>query len=133
MLHDSITISDLLQVMAFITMMVARLAGKIAGSSGYPLGISGTDADLTLTMVVYAYFLISIIQIIGICTNDNSPMQDTLFALCGFVLYLSIGAKTAAYAGDGSTSLNALAAMCILTSFVYLADTVLLLLKLKES
>ena len=120
--------------MAFITMMVARLAGKDAfGNSGYPLGILGTDAGLTLTMVVYAYFLISIIQIIGICTNDNSPMQDTLFALCGFVLYLSIGAKTAAYASDGATSLNALAAMCILTSFVYLADTVLLLLKLKES
>ena len=109
-------------------MMVARL-----GNSGSPLGIGGTDAGLTLQMVVYAYFLISIIQIIGICTNDNSPMQDTLFALCGFVLYLSIGAKTAAWAADNMTEHNALAAMCILTSFVYLADTVLLLLKLKES
>ena len=117
--------------MSFITMMVARLAGKDALGNHLPLGIGGTDAGLTLTMVVYAYFLISIIQILGICTNDNSPMQDTLFALCGFVLYLAMGSKTAA--AHGGANYNALAAMCILTSFVYLADTVLSLLKLKES
>ena len=60
--------------MSFITMMVARLAGNDALGNHGPLGIGGIDAGLTLTMVVYAYFLISIIQILGICTNDNSPM-----------------------------------------------------------
>ena len=117
--------------MSFITMMVARLAYRDGFGNNGPLTIAGLDANLTLVMVVYAYFLISIIQILGICTNDNSPMQDTLFALCGFVLYLAIGSKTAH--DHGGTAYNALAAMCILTSFVYLADTVLSLLKLKES
>ena len=117
--------------MSFITMMVARLANRDGFGNNGPLAIGGIDAGLTLVMVVYAYFLISIIQILGICTNDNSPMQDTLFALCGFVLYLAIGSKTAH--DHGGTAYNALAAMCILTSFVYLADTVLSLLKLKES
>ena len=111
--------------------MVARLAYRDGFGNNGPLTIAGLDANLTLVMVVYAYFLISIIQILGICTNDNSPMQDTLFALCGFVLYLAIGSKTAH--DHGGTAYNALAAMCILTSFVYLADTVLSLLKLKES
>ena len=119
------------QAMSFITMMVARLAYRDGFGNNGPLTIAGLDANLTLVMVVYAYFLISIIQILGICTNDNSPMQDTLFALCGFVLYLAIGSKTAH--DHGGTAYNALAAMCILTSFVYLADTVLSLLKLKES
>ena len=132
MVHQSrLVLMWIFQAMSFITMMVARLAGNDALGNHGPLGIGGIDAGLTLTMVVYAYFLISIIQILGICTNDNSPMQDTLFALCGFVLYLAMGSKTAA--AHGGANYNALAAMCILTSFVYLADTVLSLLKLKES
>ena len=117
--------------MTFITMMVARLAG----GSGTQLVIYWTDANITLQMVVYAFFLICIVQIIGICYNDNSLMQDFLFALCGFALYLSIGIKTVVLFGghNSATEEKALASMCIITSIAYLVEFVLLILKLKES
>ena len=61
--------------MTFITMMVARLAGP----NGSPLGaLGGTDANLTMHLVVYGYFFITLIQIIGILTNDRSPVQVLL-------------------------------------------------------
>ena len=131
-------------------MMVARLAG----TNGSPLGTGGgTDADLTMNLVVYGYFLITLIQIIGILTNDRSPMQvryswytifskynfpfqNTLFALCGFCLYLGVGSKIASVVNKlpGKQPDQAgLASMCILTSFVYLIDLVFCLKTLKDS
>ena len=63
-------------------------------------------------------------------------------ALCGFCLYLGVGAKTAAYThqndyelgvADVKTAFAGLAAMCILTSLVYLVDFVFSLVNLKKS
>ena len=62
--------------------------------------------------------------------------------LCGFGLYLGVGAKTAAYThqndyilegNDVKTAYAGLAAMCILTSLVYLVDFVFSLVNLKKS
>ena len=63
-------------------------------------------------------------------------------ALCGFCLYLGIGAKTAAYTHQNDHMLEdydvkaayaGLATMCILTSLVYLVDFVFSLVNLKKS
>ena len=62
--------------------------------------------------------------------------------LCGFGLYLGVGAKTAAYThqndyelgvADVKAAFAGLAAMCILTSLVYLVDFVFSLVNLKNN
>ena len=140
-----------MQGMTFITMMVARLAGP--NGSNLNSGGGGTDADITLDLVVYGYFFITIVQILGILANDRSPiqvnkwygmffrkytlqLQNTLFALCGFCLYISIGSKIASWVHDSMAKHPdhaGLASMCILTSFVYLIDLVFCLKTLKDS
>ena len=57
--------------MAFITMMVARLGGTNAN----PLGLPTFDGDLFLIMVIYAYFFIALVQLLGIFGGDRSPLQ----------------------------------------------------------
>ena len=63
-------------------------------------------------------------------------------AICGFILYLSVGAKTAAVTHENAESLEladqkaaygGLASMCILTSLVYLVDFVFSLINLKNA
>ena len=70
-------------------------------------------------------------------------------ALCGFLLFLGIGGKTAAYTHENAdywdsilisgTDLDwkaqyaGLASMCILTSLVYLVDVVFSLINLKNA
>ena len=65
--------------MAFITMMVARLAlgsVEIDGETYHPsMGLDTTDATLTLNMVVYGFFMIAIIQLLGIFGGDRAPLQ----------------------------------------------------------
>ena len=56
--------------MAFITMMVARLGGTNAS----PLGLA-SDGGLFLIMVIYAYFFIALVQLLGIFGGDRSPLQ----------------------------------------------------------
>eukprot|EP00093_Oithona_nana_P008764 08764.XXX_268680_269092_1 [CDS] Oithona nana genome sequencing. len=75
--------------MAFITMMVARLGGTNAS----PLGLTTIDGVLFLNMVIYAYFFIALVQLLGIFGGDRSPLQDFVFALCGFLFYLGAGGK----------------------------------------
>ena len=144
-------------------MMVARLASvqePITGATVRPvIGLDTVDANITLQLVVYGFFLIAIVQLIGIFGGDKSPLQvapksfthftfynnifqDVVLALLGFVLYLSIGAKVAAVTAEGNplspvVLLDAKAAyagcasMCILTSLVYLVDLVFSLINLK--
>merc|ERR1711976_577471 len=100
------------------------------------MGLDTVDATLTLKLVVYGFFLIAIVQLIGIFGGDKSPLQDALLALLGFVLYLSIGAKTAAVTAkvlNGDSAYAGCASMCILTSLVYLVDFVFSLINLKNA
>ena len=55
--------------MSFITMMVARLA------AGGAMGLDTVDAKLTFQLVVYGFFMIAIVQLIGIFGGDKSPLQ----------------------------------------------------------
>ena len=61
-----------------------------------------------------------------------------MFGLCGFTLYFSVGAKTAASfrydfgfgLKDQAAAYGGFASMCILTSLVYLVDVVFSLVKI---
>ena len=68
-----------LKGMAFITMMVARLAlgaVTINGETMHPaMGLGTTDATITLQMVVYGFFMIAIVQLLGIFGGDRAPLQ----------------------------------------------------------
>ena len=55
--------------MSFITMMVARLA------AGGAMVLDTVDATLTFQLVVFGFFLIAIVQLIGIFGGDKSPLQ----------------------------------------------------------
>ena len=68
--------------------------------------------------------------------------KDLVFALCGFILYLAVGAKVAAYTYENSYVLDladitpayrSLASMCILTSIVHLVDVVFSAINLKRA
>ena len=68
--------------MAFITMMIARLAGKDATGDPTSLGIipeslddNVLDANIFLVMVIYGYFFIALVQLVGIFGGDRSPLQ----------------------------------------------------------
>ena len=59
-----------------------------------------------------------------------------LFALCGFLLYLGVGAKMASMVDKSllkQPDHAGLASMCILTSIVYLIDLIFCLKTLKDS
>ena len=61
-------------------------------------------------------------------------IQEVILALCGFFFYFGIGVGMAVVS-DRFSGLNvprALAAMCIITSFVYLADFIFGIINLKN-
>merc|ERR1712062_958622 len=94
--------------MAFITMMVARMAyGKNIGDNFTPISFDDVDSTITLWMVVYGFLLIAVVQLLGTFGGSN-PLQDTLMAFCGFGLYLGVGAKTAAYTHQNEFELGVL-------------------------
>ena len=55
------------QGLAFVTMMVHRLASAIGGDS--------TDDWTFVAFVVYSFFFIVLVQLIGILLGDRSPIQ----------------------------------------------------------
>ena len=127
--------------MAFITMMVHRMAaGKNIMGNFMPIEFpaDSTNSNITLWMVVYGFLLIAVVQLLGTFGGSNS-LQDSLMAFCGFGLYLGVGAKTAAFTHqtdfifEKKSAYAGFAAMCILTSLVYLADFVFSLVHLKNN
>ena len=66
-------------------MMIARLAGKDTAGDPTSLGIlpdadgvtieDTVNANLFLVMVIYGYFFISLVQLLGIFGGDRSPLQ----------------------------------------------------------
>ena len=62
-------------------MMVARLGlgsvtNPVTDETVYPpMGLDTVDATLTLNMVVYGFFMIAIIQLLGIFGGDRAPLQ----------------------------------------------------------
>ena len=62
--------------MAFITMMVARMAyGKNITETFIPISLDSIDSTITLWMVVYGFLLIAVIQLLGTFGGSN-PLQE---------------------------------------------------------
>ena len=61
--------------MAFITMMVARMAyGKDIGDNFIPISFGGADSvnsTIALWMVVYGFLLIAVVQLLGTFGGSN--------------------------------------------------------------
>jgi len=79
------------------------------------------------TMTSAGYFYITIILMIGIVLGDNARMSLFLFNLFGFFFFIAIGSEQIDIAGQhsqGKHTANGMGAMAILTSFVFLIDTV---------
>merc|ERR1712008_369350 len=92
-------------VMTFITMVLAR-----CGYEGNPLGF-GDDSDSAYfgVMVVYGFFFLT---------------MNITVTMCGFIFYLAVGSSLLSTPVIKEiTEEQALGAMCILTAFVFLADT----------
>lgn len=68
-----------LKGMAFITMMVARLAPYKSPltyeTESLPIRLETVDATITLQMVVYGFVMIALVQLLGIFGGDRAPLQ----------------------------------------------------------
>jgi len=113
-------------VATFILMLLYRVPNCYWGVNMLFLDVDGTSfAD----MVYYGSFFICILQILSILGKDKSPILDVLLAAFGSLFFLSIGAKIIDiwrpvvmknYGCFGNA--QALGALSILTSFLYLGD-----------
>jgi len=86
------------------------------------------ENDLVFGIMTSAgYFYITIILMVGIVLGDNARMSLFLFNLFGFLFFIAIGSEQIDIAGhhsQGKHTANGMGAMAILTSFVFLVDTV---------
>merc|ERR1712038_1131964 len=85
-------------------------------------------------MTTVGYWFITIVLMIGLLLGDRPKMTILLFNIFGFLFFLSIGSEQIArYRGrEGKHTANGMGAMAILTSIVYLVDSVFSLLDLKN-
>jgi len=86
------------------------------------------ENDLVFGIMTSAgYFYITIILMAGIVLGDNARISLFLFNLFGFLFFIAIGSEQIDIAGQhsqGKHTANGMGAMAILTSFVFLVDTV---------
>merc|ERR1712062_25994 len=77
-------------------------------------------------MTTLGYWFITIVLMIGLLLGDRPKMTILLFNVFGFLFFLSIGSEQIArYRGkEGKHTANGMGAMAILTSIVYLVDSV---------
>merc|ERR1719219_1578743 len=119
-------------VFAFITLIIGR-----AGNDGDPSGVACGDVDglyddLSFAyMVIYGFFFFLLLQIISIVFGDKPTVLNVLTALCGFIFYLAVGGNLLHCKYLGSVE-KGFGAMSILTGFIFGADTVISVLKLRK-
>merc|ERR1711997_1108843 len=86
-------------------------------------------------MTTVGYWFITIVLMIGLILGDRPKMTILLFNIFGFLFFLSMGSEQIArYRGreEGKHTAKGMGAMAILTSFVYLVDSVFSFLDLKN-
>merc|ERR1719418_123887 len=108
--------------LAFVTMMVLRCSNATGGDS--------RDDSTFVGFVVYSFFFIVLVQLIGILLGDRSPIQDAVYALTGAIFYVAAGGAFLDAANNDAG--NGLGAMCIITGAVFLVDTAFALISLKK-
>merc|ERR1711892_916076 len=88
------------------------------------------------TMTSTGYLLFIIIIMLGMMMGDKMPFTLILFNFFGFLFYIAMGSEQIdAYHGaqQGKSMARGMGAMSILTSFVFLVDTVFTVLDLRSS
>merc|ERR1712112_786941 len=114
--------------LAFVTLMVHR--------EGEP-NVSNMSSDdiLFSTFVIYSFFFIVLVQLLGILLGDKSPVQDVIYAITGAIFYVAAGAAVLdgknAFGGPNDAS-KGLGSMAIITGAVFVVDTGFALLSLKN-
>merc|ERR1712150_69968 len=113
-------------VATFVLMLLYRVPNCYWGVNMLYLDLDGTSfAD----MLYYGSFFVCILQILSILGKDKSPILDFLLAAFGSLFFLAMGAKIIDvwrpavmrnYGCFGNA--QALGALSILTSFLYLCD-----------
>jgi len=87
------------------------------------------------SFTVVGYFFINIILLVGVLAGDGSNIIMCLFNIFGFLLFLSLGSEQIDiykhHTGDKSMAYG-MGSMAILTSFIYLADSIFLLLDIHQ-
>jgi len=78
-------------------------------------------------MTSVGYFFITIILMVGIIMGDKQKFTLVLFNFFGFLFYIAMGSEQIdVYKGaaQGGAKARAMGSMAIITSFVFLVDTV---------
>merc|ERR1712141_504579 len=87
--------------LTFICLMLYRIETcktvnnvEVCFSLGY--ASNSVDAGYLANLACVGFFFISLVQIISTLLGDKTPIQDILFALCGFFFFIGSGSKGAA-------------------------------------
>jgi len=104
--------------------------------AGLPSYAERPENDLVFGVMTSAgYFLITIVLMIGVVMGDRQKYTMFLFNFFGFLFYVAMGSEQIdAYkdAPQGGPKARAMGSMAILTSFVFLVDTVFNVLAIKN-
>ena len=93
--------------------------------------VDDENADAFAYMVVFGYFYILIVQMIGILLGEEMNVQNLIYIGMAFIFFLALGAtqiaKTKQMKNNGvdykDGNRMAMGSLCIITSLIYLADT----------
>lgn len=119
---------------AFIVFMIFRLGNSgdaLHWGFGLLVPTERSENDLIMGILTSTgYFLIIFVLMIGIAMGDKSKISMFIFNLFGFLFYIGMGSseiyiyRSQNRPADNEHKANAMGAMAILTSFVFLVDMV---------
>merc|ERR1712062_957490 len=109
--------------LTFVTLMVYREA--TIGS------LMSIDDGYFTGFVIFAFFYIVLVQLLGVLFGDKSPIQDVIYAVSGAIFYIAAGGVIldSSYLNDGAKGLGS---MAIITGGVFIVDAAFALLSLKK-
>jgi len=128
-----------LQILVFIVFMLTRFGG----GDGEMIEVGENEdknAEAFAYMVVFGYFYILIVQLIGIALGEEMNVQNLIYTCMGFIFFLSVGSvqigKTRTLnkyeTVEKKSNRMAMGSISILTGFVFLGDTIFTVYQVKK-
>merc|ERR1719347_95251 len=75
------------------------------------------------TFVIYAFFYIVLVQLLGVLFGDRSPIQDVIYAVTGAIFYIAaVGAVLDSPSSVLNDASKGLGSMAIITGAVFIVD-----------
>ncbi len=117
---------------------------RFGGGGGDMIGVGDNDsvnAEAFAYMVVFGYQYILIVQLIGIVLGEGLNVQNLIYTSLGCIFYLSLGAAQISKTrnlkeyedfDDKVSNRLLMGSMCIITSFIFLADAILIAMMEKK-